>query len=229
MKKQLLIILILLFLNQSRAISQVKIVRVSGDVRVRWGIEESWNKAFVGMVLRPEDSIQTGNSGMAVLQLKAGTELKMTSNAYIDIVECRQITEKQFFLALMSEKVMNLEKQDKLRLKIGDVTVIHGADRRPDSARYEALPDELWRLELAGAEILDHHNLSMNAILKMKKIVRQYDPDDGGEIQLKMGTIFQKLGYSGHAQEAFQRVLEADSDQRWKNLAASKIQSLRAK
>ena len=229
MEKYLLIVLCWILLNPLQALSQLKIIDVSGDVRVRWGIEESWNEAGVGMVLRPEDSIQTGESGVVVLQLKNGKTVKMTGNAYIDIIECRKITEKEFFLALISEKVQNLKKQDKLKLEIGDVTVIHGDNRSQGNMPQKAQSNDLWRLELGGADILDQHNMSMNAILKMKKIMRQYEPKDGGEIQYKIGTIFEKLGYSGHAQEAFRRVIDGDWEQRWKDLASSKIRHSQAK
>ncbi|MBN1350575.1 hypothetical protein JXJ21_14255 [candidate division KSB1 bacterium] len=223
------IIVLILVLAPFLVTAQMKIVHLEGTVKVRWGIEETWNDAGEGMVLRPEDSIQTGRGGTARLKLEDASLLELTGNTFIDIVECRKITEKEFFLALMAEKVENLEKQDKLRLKIGDVTVIHGDNRGRKNVETASRESDLWWLELNGAKILEQNDMPMNAILKLRKIIRKYNPDDGGEVQYRIGAAFEKLGHTGHAREAFLGVLKGPAEQQWKNMAEMKIREMGVK
>ena len=49
------------------AAGEIIVQRIHGDVSVRHGVAEGWSKVASGDVLRPDDTMKTGEKGAAVL------------------------------------------------------------------------------------------------------------------------------------------------------------------
>jgi len=57
-----------------------KIINTKGDVKVRFGLEEKWNKASAGNDLKEIDTILTGENGEIILQFESGKKFILGSN-----------------------------------------------------------------------------------------------------------------------------------------------------
>ena len=239
MNKKILITAICLvgFTQSTWAEMKVRIKQISGDVKIRRGVEESWFPAGPGTWLDEIDSILTGE-GQAVLEVEDGKTFRLGSNAILDIADLRRITEQELFLLLMSKKIQNMEsRQEKTRLRIGDINVLHGEQKTDSLVGAESGGiSRLWELEKNGARALYLQDYKANAILKWDKILAKYPQrDDCGEVHFYLGKAFEDLEKPGQAIDAYQRVLKAESDagcektnrKQWVREAEHAIQTLR--
>ena len=76
----------------------VKIVKLGGEVKVRRGLEERWERAQLDMLLDEIDTILTGENGETVLSFGEGAVFKLGSNSVLDIADLRQITAQELSL-----------------------------------------------------------------------------------------------------------------------------------
>ena len=83
---------------------QSKVIKMRGEVKVRKGLNEDWDRAVIGMLLRDVDTILTLESAEVVLLLESGDTFTLGSNAVVDIGDLRKISERQLFLFLVSKK-----------------------------------------------------------------------------------------------------------------------------
>lgn len=214
-KTSLALILLFCFLMGATATAQVRIAKITGDVKIRRGLEEVWQPTAAGTLLEEIDSILTGEASQAVLELPDGRSFLLPANAILDVSDLRRITERELFLLLMSRKIRSLPTSEKTRLKIGRINVVHG-EEKTDSL--QSLPPARrngeWRLLKNGATALFHNHLTTNAILKFSNILETYpEEQDCGEIHFFLGKSFEKLNKPGEALEAYQTVLRRGLDE----------------
>ena len=212
--KYLIIFLTLTSVNLAAGNVKVEIIKASGDVKIRRGMEEDWKPAAAGAVLETIDSILTGE-GEATLELSDGRKFELKSQTILDIADLRLITEEELFLMIMSDKIQSMpRKQDKNRLQIGDVNVVHGVSQqesydttRPDSRRVN------WEMEKNGAVALYRQDFTPNAILKINTILSKYpEIEDCGELHFFLGGAFEKLAKNGQAIDAYKMVIDRSCD-----------------
>ena len=188
-----------------------KIISLSGEVKVRRGVNETWQPARIGMLLEDIDSILTGEASTVLLQTQQGNHFKLGGNAILDIADLRRITRKELFLYLMSEKVHRIEpRKEKTPLRIGNVSVVHGVRPETRKANRAVLGGQFdsWRREVNGAKALLSQKLYPNTILKLRRIREKYaHVRDCGESQLYLGQAFEALEMHGQALDAYQAVL----------------------
>ncbi|MDZ7289007.1 MAG: hypothetical protein ONB44_01365 [candidate division KSB1 bacterium] len=194
----------------------VKIINLTGEVKIRRGMEENWHRAVAGMRLEEIDTILTGEASAVVLETAEGSTFRLGSYSILDIADLRKITERELFLYLMSQKVNRIEPRlEKTRLRIGNVSVIHGESKAGSSHRaaespYGRLPErQNWVQETNGAKALFEQDYYPNTIVKLHKILAKYpDVEDCGEIHFYLGKAFEALGKPGQAIDAYKVVLE---------------------
>jgi len=236
MKLKLLIGMVYLFgsVQMVSAVPKVKIIHVSGEVKIRRGVEESWHPAAIGTLLEDIDSILTGEGAEVILEVKDGKTFRLEGNAILDIADLRKITDQELFLFLMSERIQKIgPREEKTRLRIGNINVVHG-ELKTDSvdsigvfAEYEG-----WKLEKNGAKALYIQGYFANAIVKLTKVlVRITNIIDCGEIHFYLGKAFEALNKTGQAMDAYQVVLkrgeEAACEEKWVHEAKEAIQRLK--
>ena len=217
MKKTLIIsILTLITAQLSVAMQGVTIVRYSGTVNVRPGVEETWQPVTKGQILEEIDTIVTGEDGQVVLQLQNGKTFTLYGNSILDILDLRQITEKELFLFLMSKKVEQIEpRKEKTRLKVGNVSVVHGEPKSEKEmvASKESVSDKRGK-EKNGARALYEQEFYPNTIVKLHKILTKYpDIEDSGEIYFYLGKSFEALKKTGQALDAYNEAIKKHKDQ----------------
>lgn len=207
------IVIILVFIMTRICMSQttVRISGLKGDVKIRRGMEESWDQAGIGLLLNSIDTILTGEASEVVLELSEGTTFLLGSQAILDIADLRKITERELFLYLMSQKINKIEPRNKnSKLHIENVSVVR-AERKTMMlpSKQTAGESMMWHLEINGAKALYSQRYYTNAIVKFHKIIEKYpDYKDCGRTHYYLGRSFEKINETGRAIDAYQQVLE---------------------
>ena len=185
MKSLIYIYILLLFISQiSFAEVSVKIINSNGDAKVRFGLEENWNKATAGIQLKEIDTILTGENG--------------------EIVQ-----EKELFLYLMSKKVENFEhRKGKTKLRIGNISSTYGEDKAKKDSTVKPI-DEKSKKEINGAIALYIQEYYTNTLYKLHTLLDKYKSTiDMGEVHFFIAKAFEALDKKGQAIDSYQLVLE---------------------
>jgi len=188
-----------------------EIIMIKGDIKVRFGLDEAWQPAAVGMIIKDIDTILSGEQSEVVIKTTAGSRFILGANAILDIADLRKIQEKELFLFLMSEKVDNIETLDnKTPLRIGNVSLVHGAQSaKGDSAEIDSSEQALWQArEVNGAIALFFQDYFNNSIVKLHKILQKYsDISNPGLIHFYLGKGFEAIKYKGKAIYAYKQAI----------------------
>ena len=189
---------------------KVELINVAGDVKVRFGLNEEWQKAESGQILDEFDSILTGQDGRATLYIKDGAGFTIKSRTFLDIADLRTIKKDELFLVMMSRKVEKLEPVNNKTIKIGNVSVIHGSEEKlAQDADANAGTLDWYNLEINGAKALYDYGYYTNAAVKLCKIRDKYtDDQDCGESDYWLGKSLEAVNYTGHAMDAYQKALD---------------------
>ena len=184
--------------------SGAKILKISGDVKVRRGLDETWQPAARGMGLEVIDSI-IALEGEITLEIENGFTFTLGNNSMIDISDLRKITRREMFLILMSEKVEKIpQRGEKTKLRIGNVSVVHGESKAKTAANPDNAYAKNWRQELNGAKAMLNHEYFPNSIVKLHKIRNKYQKmKDFGELHFYLGEAFDRLDETGQAVDAY--------------------------
>lgn len=189
---------------------EVKIVKMSGEVNIRHGVDELWQPASLDIFLKDIDSILTGEKGEVILQVEEGRQFHLGPNSLLDIADLREISEKELFLYLMKSKLGKVEKRNgKTPLRIGNVSVVHGTYQ--DTAQQELMlpsPESEEQLK-NGIRALYTQQYYPNTILKINKTIEDQNiPDQCGELHYYLGSSFEKLDKPGQAIDAFEKAVQ---------------------
>ena len=192
----------------------VKIVKLGGEVKVRRGLEERWERAQLDMLLDEIDTILTGENGDTVLSFGEGAVFKLGSNSVLDIADLRQITAQELSLILVSQKIGKIKTGGgKVPLRIGDVSTIRGssfAGEADPAPREGTLSAQQWRRwEVNAAQALTAQNLLTNAALKWHRIKEKFpEQPDCGEVSFHLAQTLERLQQEGQARDEYQLSVE---------------------
>lgn len=210
--KNIVILIFGIYLIGNAASVEVRITKVTGNVKVRYGVEEEWHPARTGMMLRDIDTILSGSDGSAQLLLMDGKVFQLGSNSYLDIVDLKSMDEKELFLFLMSKKVKDIKQQPDSndRLKISSVSVVHGNSKiEIDSTGMEKNNSNWSEQETNGAVALYIQKFYPNTIVKIKKLMAKYSSlEDEGKFYFYLAKSFDALEMKGQAKENFQLTVD---------------------
>jgi hypothetical protein len=206
-------ILVLFLLSVSVRLNwamNTQIISLSGDVKIRKGVEEIWQIAYKGMLLKEIDSILTGKIGKVTLKTDDGRTFELGSNSTIDITDLREISKQDLFLYLMRVKVKKVEKRNgKTPLRIGNVSVVHGTSHDTLDGASESPRSESHDKVKNGIRALFNHQMYPNTIVKINKVDQMNSfTDDCGEFHYYLGKSFESLEQTGQARDAYSMVLE---------------------
>ncbi len=209
-KKMIQLFLGIFLLIGFSSYADVKISRIIGDVKVRRGLEENWQRAKSGMILKDIDTILSGEASQVVLELSEEIVFSLGGNAVLDIGDLKKITERELFLYLTSQKISKIERSgDEPKIHIENVSVVRGERKITSITQIE--PTDLysmWQLEINGVKALYTQEFYPNAIIKLYKIIEKYpNHDDNGEAHFILGQSFERVNEPGRAIDAYQTVL----------------------
>jgi hypothetical protein len=210
--KNIIILFVLLFFTAGIADVSVKIIHLEGSVKIRYGLDENWKTASIGVSLKSMDTILSGENSRVVLQFENGNMFTLGSNSVIDISDLRKIYEKELFLYLMSKKVDQIETQgEKTPLRVGNVSVVHGESKvDSDSSSDEQLKSTWAEWEINGALSLYNQQYYPNTVVKLHKVLEKYDSyEDCGKIFFYIARSLEQLEMGGQAIDAYKSVIDA--------------------
>jgi len=191
---------------------EVKIIKISGEVKIRHGVEEFWQPASLGIFLKDIDSILTGERGEVTLQINEARQFNLGPNTLLDIADLREISEQELFLYLMKSKLGKVEKRNgKTPLRIGNVSVVHGAYQDTTQQELTQLSPKSEEQLKNGIRALYTQHYYPNTILKINKTIEDQNiPDQCGELHYYLGSSFEKLDKPGQAIDAFEKAVQQD-------------------
>lgn len=191
-----------------------KIIGLKGEVKVRRGLEENWQPARIGMLLETIDTILTFEHGEVMLEMPTGATFRLSGNTWLELSDLRTISERELFLALVSQKIRKISAPaEKTRLRIGNISAVHGEQKTAAPAPNAAEVTVRWRREVNGAHALLAQRYFPNAILRLHQIMARYpDVVDCGEMQFSLGQAFEALQRTGQAHDAYQAAVAQGQD-----------------
>lgn len=232
--KNLIPLLIFFLANVNLYALEAKIVRISGEVKYRQGVEETWNRGQVGIILKEIDTILTGEGGEVILEIRDGLTFRLGANAILDIADLRRITEQELFLYLTRQKIERIERDGKKsKLQVSNVSAIHGTSQDTLNTKPDLPAVNLWEQESNGAKALFNQQYFPNTIIKLHKILSRYpDVNDCGELHCYLGQSFEALDQPGQALDAYQTVIEKSEENscanlKWQEIAREGIERLK--
>lgn len=204
------ILIVLLFTQMVAASEDAEIVKMSGDVKVRRGLDENWSAAHIGMLLKDIDTILTLEASEVVLKLSSGEAFRLESNAVVDIGDLRKITERELFLFLMSQKMDKIKpREEKAKLRITNVSVVRAENKAEISTNQKNTENEqLWVQETNGAKAMYFQDFYPNAIVKFHKIIQKHpELEQCSEIYFYLAKSYEEIDEPGRALEAYRIVV----------------------
>ena len=200
---------------------EARIIKMSGEVKYRQGVEEAWHSVYPGVILKEIDTILTGEGGEVLLQIHDELIFRLGANAILDIADLRKITEQELFLYLTRQKIQRIERgAEKPELHISNVSAIHGAsqDTAATTKQTGAATGNLWEREKNGAKALFDQRYFPNVIIKLDKILNRYsNVTDCGELYCYLGQSFEALKQPGQAADAYQTVIQQSEEKSCEN------------
>ncbi|KAA3660818.1 MAG: hypothetical protein DWQ10_05860 [Calditrichaeota bacterium] len=192
------------------------IAEMSGEVKVRRGLDEHWQAAKPGLDLDALDTILTGEKGEVRLSLDGDVNFTLGANAILDISDLRRISRQELFLIITSEKIESLPpRRSPGSLHINNVNVLHGA-KKTDTGRpkLNSKIEREWQQHRNGGIDLLQQDFYTNAIIKFHKTLKTYvQVKDCGEIYFYLGQAFEALENEGQALEAYSNSISENDEQ----------------
>ena len=212
MKHLFILITCILFFLAASLHADIFIQKIQGDVKVRKGLDETWQKAGNKMLLKNIDTILTGEDSEVILSLPEGITFTLGSQSILDIGDLREITERELFLFLTSQKIRDIENVPASKVHIENVSVVRAQNKQSSSGPSANNASDLWRYEVNGARAMHNQMFYPNAVMKMMYILKKYTQvEDYGLVQLYLGQSFEAMNQSGRALEAYQKAAEEAS------------------
>jgi hypothetical protein len=214
------IIKILVFVNilaaSVLADSGAKITRAKGEVKVRYGMDETWESASVGLILKEIDTILTGEGAEVTLQMPDGTAFTLGRNSILDIGDLRKILKKELFLYLMSHKIQKIKQgPQKTKLQIGSVSVVRAESKDKNVDTINIPSADFKNQEINGALALFQQKYYSNTIIKLHKVISKYgDNDECGRMHFYIAKSFKEMDMDGQAVDSFQTAIDNYKEQK---------------
>lgn len=178
----------------------VMVRKLHGDVSVRHGVAESWNRVAVGDVLKPDDTIKTGEKGAALLVVDGGKRITLPAEVIVDVSDIRDLSQEELMLKLTMEKVRASSYQWRNdEMNIPNALVMHGANRAPIIPLNEN-EVKVGRLEWNGAKVLFDNGYYSTSALKAMDVLRRYPPlGEEFDHRLLVAEALEKANLRGEA------------------------------
>ncbi len=190
---KILYTLILVLITSLTLAAEIKVLSVSGDVKVRQGVNEDWRLLNIGEKLGIEDAVRIGSKSSALLILDDGKKIALPDQSIVEIADLRKLTREELLLKLAMERILVVPPQDRSTDLIPPrTTIIHGEKR---SDKINSLPESSGNatLILNGAKILYDNQYFGTFILRVKEVFRIYpDASDRTDFRLMSANALEK-------------------------------------
>jgi hypothetical protein len=205
MKTIVLMLILAVACGVAPAAESIIIQRADGEVSVRHGVAEVWNKVAPGDVLRPNDTMRTGKGGKVVLLVQWGTtatskKMSLPPHVIVDMSDIRDLTQEELMLKLTMEKVRGSSYQWKNDgMVIPDAAVVHGANNAT-AAPLSENDIQTGRLQLNGVRVLYENGFFASCVLRAMEVFRLYPAlSSSFEHRLLLAEAMEKANLRGEA------------------------------
>ena len=178
--KPMVLFLALAFCAAGLTAGDIVVQKVQGEVSVRHGVTEGWNRVAAGDVLKPGDTMRTGRRGIAMILVPgsdgsgATRRIQLPAEVMVDLSDVRELSQEELMLKLAMEKVRSTAPGEE-DLSTPHAAVVHGASRSPGAPAAEN-PSETGVLMLNGTRVLFANGFYPTCALKTMEVFRFY-PD----------------------------------------------------
>ncbi len=174
----------------------VKTVR--GTVEVRRGVNEEWKKLKAGDILKPEDTMRTGNSAAATIE-SVNKTLSVPELTMIDISDVRNLTQEEFLLKLAMENILAVPEREENETVLPSTTVLRGSNKEKEVLE-DARSLEVGTMQLQGARVLFDNAFFGTSILKTKETFRTYpELKSNYDARILTAQAFEKMRLTNEA------------------------------
>jgi hypothetical protein len=201
-----------LLITATAVAGDIQVMKLSGEVNVRQGVTEVWNRVAVGDVLRPDDSMKTGPKGSVTLSVRmaAGSVKRITlpPEVIVDLSDIRELTQEELMLKLTMEKVRASSYEWKEEKgAVPNTSVIHGANRGITAAGEN--DPAVGNMQLRGTRVLFENGFYSTCALRAMEIFRFY-PALGQDFsnRLLVAEALEKASLRGESLNEYGAMLE---------------------
>ena len=174
----------------------VKTIR--GTVEVRRGVNEEWKKLKAGDILKPEDTMRTGNSAAATIE-SVNKTLSVPELTMIDISDVRNLTQEEFLLKLAMENILAVPEREENETVLPSTTVLRGSNKEKEVLE-DARSLEVGTMQLQGARVLFDNAFFGTSILKTKETFRTYpELKSNYDARILTAQAFEKMRLTNEA------------------------------
>lgn len=227
--KKILSILMIVGVTFMAKGEDIVLKKVSGDVHVRHGVTEVWTKIAVGDVLKSDDTMKTGEKGLALLVVNGGKRISLPPEVIVDVSDIRDLTQEELMLKLTMEKVRASSYQWKNdEMNVPNAKIVHGADRTPTQPLTENQL-EIGRFEWNGTKVLYDNGYYSTSALKAMDVLRRYPPlGEKFENRLLIAQALEKANLRGEALSEYVALSQIDTlSDGQRDLVKSRVSQLR--
>ena len=220
------IFLICLF-SASALAKDITVKAVKGTVEVRRGVSEEWTKAKIGDLLKPEDSMRTGEKSSATIETDT-RRILVPPMTIIDFSDFRQLSQEDFLLKLAMENILAVPPRDRDDIEIPAAAVLHGANKEKEDAPVYS-DETIGRMQLQGAKVLFDNAYYATSILKSKATFRNY-PDLRSDFgaRITVALAFEKLRLDNEAITEYSMLGQQDLTAAQKKDVQASLERLKA-
>jgi hypothetical protein len=204
------VVLLLAFAISNALSGEIVIQKVKGEVMVRSGVDEEWNLAKSGAILKPKDTVKTGKKGSAVLTFTENDrsaktkKIVLPAEVILDLLDVRTLSQEELILQLTMEKVRASSYEDyNGELQIPNTTVVHG-EKPAQSLPVSAANLEQAKFQMNGARVLFSHGFYSTCAVKAENIMNRF-PSLGSVFQDRMmlAESLERSNLNGEALDAY--------------------------
>ena len=228
--KQIIQSLIMIFMVSGSVIADVRILAVKGEVSIRRGVHEQWTSASVGDILKPEDSMRSGENSTASILVDGTRKLVLPELVIIDISDLRYLTQEELLLKLAMEDIRSVPpRRSNDELIIPRTTTVHGADKGLSEEAVHANP-AIGKMQLNGTRVLFEQGFYATGVLKAKEVFRFFpDLKKRIDVRLIVADALERMKLNGEAIGEYAKLLSENLTPEERTLVEQKLTQLRKK
>lgn len=203
---------------------------IEGYAEVRRGVSEEWKALAVGDILKPEDTIRTGENAEVKIQVAENDFFMLYSYSVLDIADIRQLTKNDLLLKLSMEHIRSVPNS-KPNIKSPSTTIMHGENKATAAVKssntQKEISADIGTMRLEGARALFLQKYYSSAIISIKTTIRKFGLRDPFVALQLAAQSFERLGLIQHAIDEYiassnTRLTEAEKKEAQQQLARLK-------
>jgi len=201
-----IVVVCLLTLAVPLVAGSIVIRGVQGTVEVRKGVSEQWTVVSVGDVLKPEDTIRTGERSSAVLTV-GPNRITIPDLTMVDLLDFRQISREDFLLRLAIQDILAVPNRSDDKVVIPSATILHG-NKKNERSPSDNLVSKTGTMLIHGARVLQDYGYVATSVLRIRSTMTLY-PDVKNDLDaiLALGGGFERLNLASEAKAVYTTIL----------------------